>query len=54
MPGKEMAPHIAARNVIDARHDHEIRVRAEDIERIELNAAQPIEHRARAACAAAQ
>ena len=54
VPRKEMTPHVAARDAFDARHDHEIGIRADDVERIELNAAQPLEHRARAARAAAQ
>jgi hypothetical protein len=44
MPRKEMAPDVAAPHVVDARHHDEVGVRADDVERIELDATQALEH----------
>jgi hypothetical protein len=53
-PRKEMAPDVAALDAVDAGQDDEIGVRAEDVERIELDAAQPFERRTHAARATTQ
>jgi len=50
---KEMTPDIATLDVVRARHDDEVGIRADHIERIELDAAQTLEHVADAARAAA-
>jgi hypothetical protein len=52
VPGKEVSPHVAALYVFGSRHDHEVRIRSDGVERIELDAAEPVENRARAASAA--
>jgi hypothetical protein len=52
--GKEVAPDVAAPRVLDAGHDHEIGVGADGVERIELDAAQTLEHRPHATRAAAE
>jgi len=49
-----MAPDVAALHAVDAGQDDEIGVRAEDVERIELDAAQPFERRTHAARATPQ
>src|SRR5262249_61707043 len=41
---KEAAPDVAAADAVRARHDHQVGVRADGVERIELDAAQAIEH----------
>lgn len=48
---EEVPPDVSARCAVDARHDDEIGVRADDVERIELNAAEPVEQRTRSCCA---
>ena len=54
MPRKQVAPDVAALDAIHPRHDHQIGIRADEVERIELNAAQSLQHRPRAARAAAE
>ena len=43
--GEEVPIHVAAREAVDAGHRHEVGVRPEGVERIELNAAEPLEKR---------
>jgi hypothetical protein len=37
-------PHIAATDVVDARHDQQVGVGSDFVEWIDLNAPQPVEH----------
>ncbi len=46
--GQRMAKHVAARDPVDAREGDEVRVRSHGIERIDLHAAERVEHGAHA------
>jgi streptogramin lyase len=50
--GEKVAPDVAAPDVVDARQHDEVGVRPDDVERIELDAAQSLEHRPHTARAA--
>jgi len=51
--GKEMLPEVTAGNVLRPSHHDEIRIRPDGVQRVDLNAAETVEHRAGSASASA-
>ena len=52
--GEDVRPELTSPHAVDACHDDEVGIRADDVEGIDLDAAEPFEHRAHPAPARAE